>query len=597
MSAKIKFHISQDIIRNILEATSIKQIVEEFVPLKKMGRNWVGICPFHADRDPSFSVNEEKQIFYCFGCGQGGDAISFLMRIQGLSFIEAVKKLANRHGIALPETQPSHSELKLKQEAEELVNANETAARFYQDNLSMSKDAFHVLEYLKKRGINSGMALRFGLGYAGPGWDHLLNHLKSKGISPEIAEKAGLVVPREGGGYYDRFRNRLIFPIHDRNGDIVAIGGRTLEKDGLPKYLNSPETLIYKKGRILYGLYQNKDNIRQSGHGYVVEGYMDLLALAQAGINNVVATLGTAMTYEHIKQIKDITKDWTLVFDGDEAGVKASLRALPLFYGAGMRPKVLSLPPEDDPDTFVRREGRDQWIKAAQDAPIGLDFVMAHGLKTYGSDPEGKARLIEELIPILKSIEDPVKKSLFAGYVAQKMTIREEALWERLMPEDLRRTNKNQTAYRPTARKVAAQPQGQDNRYFNKADAKLIGFIIEHPQYLDQFLDAGLDFWIREPHLKDLWLAILHQNSMPGGFDLNKLLEMLESTPSLKATAIEVLKCSPPCEDADEMAKKLKNYCETRKIKTLRRLIINEIKNVDNEEESEKLQKKMQQLR
>lgn len=597
MGAGIRFHISQDIIRNILEASSIRQIVEEFVPLKKMGRNWVGICPFHADKDPSLSVNEEKQIFYCFGCGQGGDAIGFLMRIQGLSFIEAVKKLANRYGIALPETQPSHSEMKLKRELEELVNANTAAARFYQDNLSMSKDALHVLEYLKKRGINSDMAARFGLGYAGPGWDHLLNHLKSKGISPEIAEKAGLVAQRQGGGYYDRFRNRLIFPIHDRGGDIVAMGGRTLEKDGLPKYLNSPETLIYKKGRILYGLYQNKDNIRQSGHGYVVEGYMDLLALVQAGVTNVTATLGTAMTSDHIKQIKGVTKDWTLVFDGDEAGVKASLRALPLFYEADMRPKVLSLPPEDDPDTFIRREGRDQWIKAAQDAPIGLDFVMAHGLKTYGSGPEGKANLMEGLIPILKPIEDPVKKSLLAGYVAQKMGIREEALWERLMPKNSRHTNKDQTSYRPPARKDTVQPQNPDNGYSSKADAKLIGFIIEHPQYLSQFMDAGLDFWIRDPQLKDLWLAILHQNSSSGRFDLSELLELLEATPTLKTTAIKVSKCSPPCEDADEMAKKLKNYCETRKIKTLRRLIINEIKNADNEEESEKLQKKMQWLR
>lgn len=596
MGAGIKFHISQDIIRNILDAASIKQVVEEFVPLKKMGRNWVGICPFHADKDPSLSVNEEKQIFYCFGCGQGGDVISFLMRIQGLSFIEAVKRLANRYGIALPERQPSHSELKLKQETEELVHANSVAAKFYQDNL-LSKDALHILEYLKKRGINNETASRFGLGYAGPGWNHLLNHLKSKGISPEIAEKAGLVVLKESGGHYDRFRNRLIFPIHDKTGNIVAMGGRTLEKDGLPKYLNSPETIIYKKGRILYGLYQNKDNIRQSGYGYIVEGYMDLLALVQAGIKNVIATLGTAMTPDHIKQIKGVAKDWVLAFDGDEAGVKASLRAMPLFYEAGMRPKVLSLPPDDDPDTFIRREGRDQWIKGTQKAPIGIDFVMTHGLKTYGSGPEGRARLMEEIVPILKPIEDPVKKSLLAGYVAQKLAIREEALWACLSPEDSRRKDKVQTTYGPQSHKDTVRLQNPDKGYSSKAEAKLIGFIIEHPQYLDQFLHAGLDFWISEPRLKDLWLAILHQHSVTGRLDLNGLLELLEPTPKLKAVAVEVSKCAPPCEDADEMVKALKNYCETRKIKALRRLIINEIKNTDNEEECKKLQEKMRRLR
>ncbi|MGB9712939.1 MAG: DNA primase [Dissulfurimicrobium sp.] len=590
-------HIPQDIIRNILDTANIRQVVEEFVPLKKTGRNWMGLCPFHADRDPSFSVNEERGIFYCFGCGQGGDAIGFLMKMQGLSFVGAVRRLADRYGIALPESAPSLSEMKLRRESEELIMANRVAARFYQDNLVRSKDALHALEYLKKRGISSDIAARFGLGYAGPGWNLLLNHLKSNGISPEVAEKAGLVVQREGGGHYDRFRNRLIFPIHDRSGEIVALGGRTLEKDGAPKYLNSPESLIYKKGRVLYGLYQNKDSIRRSGYGYVVEGYMDLLALVQAGIDNAVATLGTALTYDHIKQMKGLVKDWTLAFDGDEAGLKASLRAMPLFYGADIRPKVLSMPAEDDPDTFVRREGKNGWIKAAQSSPAGIDFVMAHGIRSYGTDPEGKARLIDDLISILKPIEDPVKKSLLAGYIAQKMAVREEALWKRLASEDQAYANKDRAHHNLLIGRDLVPHQRPDGRNLNKADAKLIGFLIEHPQYIDHFIDSGMELWIKEQRLKDLWLSMLQQNNATGGLDFHGLMEMLEPVPELKVVAVEVSKCSPPCQDAEEMAKKLKKYCENRKIKALRQLIINEIENSDNEEERQKLLEKMQRLR
>ncbi len=594
MGARTNFHIREDIIQSILDSANIRQVVEEFVPLRKRGRNWVGLCPFHSDKDPSFSVNEEKQIFYCFGCGQGGDAIGFLMRMQGLSFIEALKKLAGLYGIDIPEAPLSYSETKRRKESEGLVGANEEASRFYQNNLLGSKRALNALKYLEKRGIGNDIITRFGLGYAEAGWDSLLNHLKSRQVMPELAEKAGLVVQRDGGGYYDRFRDRIIFPIHNKAGDIVALGGRILG-DGSPKYLNSPETNIYKKGHVLYGLHKNKDAIRQAGRGYVVEGYMDLLALVQAGVNNVVATLGTALTQNHIKLLKGLTKDWVLVFDGDEAGLKASLRALPLFYQADMRVKIISLPGGDDPDTFVRREGRDVWGRMAEEAPTGIDFVMTYGISTHGKGPDGKARLIEEIISILKPIADPVKKSLLTGYVAQKLAIREEALWERLRPEGSNRPDSD-TVSGAGANAGAGKSNGVDRGGLSKAEAKLIGFFMEHHQYVGQFMDAGLELWIKEPILKDLWIAIQHQYSIKGVFNFQEFIEMLGAASELKAAAIRLSECSPPCEDPDEMARGLRRYCGDRKIKALRRLMIDEIEATNKEEEKESLLKKMQRL-
>ncbi|RPI55905.1 MAG: DNA primase [Deltaproteobacteria bacterium] len=589
----VSSYIPEDVLRNVLEAANIRQVVGEFVPLKKSGRNWVGLCPFHPDKDPSFSVSEEKQIFHCFGCGESGDAFKFLMKTQGMSFVEAVKALASRYGIIIPERPRSSQDQKRHMETEELVSLNMAAADFYHENLLHSSGASDARAYLKTRGLKSDIISMFRLGWANDLWDGLINHLKTEGLSIDKAEKAGLLVSRESGkGYYDRFRGRIIFPILDRSGKVVALGGRIL-KDGHPKYLNSPETPVYNKSRVLYGLSKNKEAIIRAGRGYVVEGYMDLLALVQSDIDQAVATLGTALTDDHVKQLRGLCKDWILVFDGDAAGVKAALRALPFFYKLNLRVKVLSLPAEDDPDSFVRREGREAWEALADTASPGLDFAIQQGLASYGKNPEGRFRTTEDVLSILQPVSDPVRKSLLVGHVAQKLGVREESLWERLnvgnsgtvVPDIRKRYELFAEA------KIRKGPE-------NSAEAKLISFLLGRPEYMEAFLDAGLDLWIEAPSLRDLWMAMSHLYSMSGNLNLSDLYDHLEPVPELRALAMRLSADFAPFEDMEEeMLSDLKIYCEGRRNKVLRWNVLEQIKASAEVVDDENLLRQILQLR
>ena len=583
--------IPEDVLQNVREAADIRQIVGEYVSLKKRGRNWVGLCPFHPDKDPSFSVSEEKQIFYCFGCGEGGNVFKFLMKVQGMSFVEAVKTLADRYGILIPERPRSSREIKRRKETEELVSLNEKATDYYHENLLHSAGAAEAREYLERRGLNSEIISRFRLGWAHDRWDDLINRLKSNGVSLDTAGKAGLLVQRESGkGFYDRFRKRIIFPILNRSGNVVAIGGRVLG-DGQPKYLNSPETPIYHKGRILYGLSRNKGAIMGARRGYVVEGYMDLLALARRKINQAVATLGTALTEDHVKQLKGLCKDWVLVFDSDAAGIKAALRAIPMFYKLNLRVRVLALPDGDDPDSFVMREGKEAWDALVDSAFSGLDFAIKRGIESYGKDPEGKFKTIEDVLLILQPVADPVRKSLLAGHVAQKLGVREEDLWKRLSDDvktPLRR--RPGTHEQPAGTKISKDSD-------NKAEAKLISFLLGYPQYMGAFLDTGMDIWLEDPSLRDLWTAMLHVYGMAGELERPVLYAQLEPVPELKALAMRLFADNPPCKDTDKMFSKLKKYTEDCRNKVLRRHILEQIRTTSEDVDDVDLLKRLQQLR
>jgi len=478
-------------------------------------------------------------------------------------------------------------------ETEELVSLNMAAADFYHENLLHSSGASDARAYLKTRGLKSDIISMFRLGWANDLWDGLINHLKTEGLSIDKAEKAGLLVSRESGkGYYDRFRGRIIFPILDRSGKVVALGGRIL-KDGHPKYLNSPETPVYNKSRVLYGLSKNKEAIIRAGRGYVVEGYMDLLALVQSDIDQAVATLGTALTDDHVKQLRGLCKDWILVFDGDAAGVKAALRALPFFYKLNLRVKVLSLPAEDDPDSFVRREGREAWEALADTASPGLDFAIQQGLASYGKNPEGRFRTTEDVLSILQPVSDPVRKSLLVGHVAQKLGVREESLWERLnvgnsgtvVPDIRKRYELFAEA------KIRKGPE-------NSAEAKLISFLLGRPEYMEAFLDAGLDLWIEAPSLRDLWMAMSHLYSMSGNLNLSDLYDHLEPVPELRALAMRLSADFAPFEDMEEeMLSDLKIYCEGRRNKVLRWNVLEQIKASAEVVDDENLLRQILQLR
>ncbi|MEF3168289.1 MAG: DNA primase [Deltaproteobacteria bacterium] len=585
-----KGYIPEDTIRAILDAVNIRHIVEGYTPLKKQGRNWVGLCPFHQEKTPSFSINEDRQFFHCFGCGESGDAITFLMKIAGLDFVDAVTRLAGIAGIPIPETPISPWEKTLKDEQEELLRTLDVAHRFFRQNL-LAPEGSQARAYLRKRGISNETVERFGIGWALDEWDGLIRHLEAQGIPIDCAEKAGLVIRKEGGqgkrAYYDRFRSRVIFPIQDRHGKIIAFGGRVLG-EGMPKYLNSPETSLYHKGRTLYGISQAAGPIRQTGHGYVVEGYLDLIALAQAGVTEVVATLGTALTENHAKILRGLSKNWTLVFDGDEAGISAALRTLPILYAAELRVSVVTLPPGDDPDSLVQREGRDGWERIASSAHAGIDFAIDRGLARHGSTPDGRLAILEEILPILGSIQDPARCALLVGHVAQRLGIREEALWTRVTP----RTSSSRTE----TVKAATSPSRIGLSRARSADEKLVAFVLSQPHTMAHFVDHGPGLWLDNGPLRDLWCAMEHVFKSEGCLEIGVLRRHIEALTEVAELA-ERLAREEHAEDAtEETIRALRNYCENQRRRALRRALIEDLKKTGSDGDESRILRHLSQL-
>ncbi|QJA06259.1 DNA primase [Thermosulfurimonas marina] len=411
------------------ESINIVDLISEFVALKKRGRNYVGLCPFHSETKPSFTVSEEKQIFYCFGCGAGGDVIGFYMRVNGLSFGEAVRELARRYHLPLP------SELRESAESgehRELYRINERAVRFFERMLG-APEGKAAREYLRGRGLSEDLRRTFLLGYAPSDGGALTSHLRLAGVDLALAEKAGVLARREDGTYYDRFRGRLIFPIRDLSGRVVAFGGRIVG-EGEPKYLNSPESPIYHKSRVLYGLYEARPFIREKGHGLVVEGYFDLLSLWEHGFRHTVATCGTALTEDHVRLLKRFSRDWYLVFDGDEAGRKAAARAVGLFFSQGLFPRVVFLPEGEDPDSLVRKAPA-ALSEALEQAEEPLSFLVEYLLRIYGRGPEGKAQVVREIREILGRLPDPVLRHEYLRRAARKLDLPEGLLLSPRCPQ------------------------------------------------------------------------------------------------------------------------------------------------------------------
>lgn len=574
--------IPEDIIQRIQDLADIRQIVSEYVPLKKRGNNWVGLCPFHHDRDPSFTVNEDKQIFHCFGCGVGGGVFKFLMLIEGMSFVDAVKALADRYGVTIPEKAHSaaYSARKIKREL--LLECMNKALEFFHENLVGSRLGVMARDYLENRGISDATINHFKLGWAPPGWENLVKFLKNTSLDLGVAIEAGLIIVRDGGGgYYDRFRARVVFPIHDRRGHVVAFGGRVIG-DGDPKYINSPESPIYQKKECLYGYFLNKSYIRKEGVGIVVEGYMDLVALFEHGITNVVATLGTALTEQHARLMKGLTKDWILVFDADEAGFKAATRALPILYSLGLRPKVLSLPQGHDPDSFIRSEGRVAWNRILDSAEQGMDFVLKMASETYGSGPEAKIEASEEILKMINGIEDPVRKSLLISHASQKLGIRESILMDRVFASRSP-TTKKKTRVRDTG-----------SRSLESAPAQLISFILNNPHRIEEFIDGGLDYWFEDGPLRDLWLSMVHAYEIYGALEIERFVDYIASCEEVRNLAKKLLKASPPLEDSDETIRRLKTYCLSMKKRELRRRLIEQLR--DDEANAEMILRRIEEL-
>ncbi len=415
--------ISEDSIKEVLDAADIVTVISDYVNLRQSGRNFVALCPFHKEKTPSFTVSREKGLFHCFGCGAGGNVVSFLMKLEKLTFVDAIETLAKKFGIKLKYEGGFNSDE--DKELENLYEYSLLAMQFFHKNLLETNEGRSALKYLKDRGIDEATIKAFKLGYALGAWDGLYNFIKTNKYEPEIFEKLGLIIKKEDGDYYDRFRGRIIFPIFSTIGRVIAFGGRILidEKDQ-PKYLNSPESRIYIKGKTLFGLFQTKDEIRRTQSAILVEGYMDFLSLYQKGIRNVVASAGTSLTIDQIYILSKVAPNINLIFDGDEAGQKAAVRSIELMLQTDVNFKIVSLPENEDPDSFIRKSGREKFLELVEDGKNYIDYVFELASKRNAlNDTNSKLKVIDSLLEYTSKVRDPLRREILAREIAKKFNV------------------------------------------------------------------------------------------------------------------------------------------------------------------------------
>lgn len=424
--------IPESKIEEIRTSASIVDIISEYVQLRKRGKNYIGLCPFHSEKTPSFTVSEEKQIYHCFGCHNGGNVFKFLMEYKKISFVESVQELAEQMGIEITYDDAGTTEQQSEQEI--LYDINTEAARYFSNNLLNDDEGEIARNYFQKRNIKVQTMRAFGLGYSLNGWENLVNFLKEKNIDLEKALLLGLIGRSNDGRVYDKLAGRIIFPIFSPNGRVVAFAGRKLRDDDTgAKYINSPESLIYIKGRILYGLSHAKDEIRKQDKAIIVEGYMDLISLYQNGVKNVVAVSGTALTDEQAQLLSRYTKNVVLLFDADSAGIKASMRSIEILLKKDFDVKISTLPPGEDPDSYVNKFGKDGFEDIIKKSENFLEYQTAYFEKEgMFDDPTTTADAIRELVKPVALIDDELKRNLLIKNIARKFNLREKLLEKEL---------------------------------------------------------------------------------------------------------------------------------------------------------------------
>jgi DNA primase len=420
-------YIPDEVIATVRSKADIVEVISEYLPLKKAGRNYSALCPFHPEKTPSFMVSSTKQVFHCFGCGIGGDIFGFVMKSENLSFPQAVKVLAKKFGVTIPQRRVSPSAKRKIDRKEQLLKVNQLAMGYYRD-LLFGRDGTEAREYLRKRGIGKAVIEEHRLGYASHSWNGLVNDLRSKKVPLTLAQELGLVIPKRTGGWYDHFRGRIIFPIFDLTGNVLGFGGRTLDGNA-PKYLNSPESALYHKGQSLYGLHVAKGFIREKGLALIVEGYLDLLTLYHFGFKHTVATLGTAMTESHIRLLKRFSNNFVTIFDSDESGAAATIRTLPLLLEEEISCNVVRLPGKHDPDSFLQGGHRDEFQEMLLQAIPIFDFFIDQvfsGSNLVSAD--GKARAIDEILPMVERIRNPIVRESYVKKLGERLALKEEVI-------------------------------------------------------------------------------------------------------------------------------------------------------------------------
>lgn len=557
--------ISEEILEKIKEQSDIVDIISETVKLKRSGRNFSGLCPFHNEKSPSFSVSQDKQIYKCFGCGEAGNVITFVMKNKNLPFVDAVKYLGERVNIIIEDESGKRN--KTTEKKEMIYNVNVEAARFFFSNLINTKSS---KEYFLNRGIKEETIKKFGLGYAKDSWNNLIFHLRKKGFKDELLLEAGLVSTSEKtGNQYDRFRNRVMFPVFDYRGKVIGFGGRVLD-DSKPKYLNSPETLVFQKGTNLYGLNFAIKNKIPDRYFIIVEGYMDLITLHQYGIMNVVASLGTALTTNQARLLKRYADKVIISYDADVAGQTATLRGLEILREAGFDVRVLNIPKGKDPDEFVRSNGSEAFKKLINDAqPLidyrlkraedGIDFKESNSVVKYG----------KRVTDILADL-DPVEKDVYVKKISENTGIREQTLYDVLSTQLTKNTKENNfmNNKEENGTKLYVEPG------FLKAERSLLKLMFKD-EYFDYIVSNLMEEDLIISEHKEIF-SIIKENKKG---KLNNMITFIESKCRDVKTIKEVLKIKDydVVEAVDskkqimDCIKELHNYKLIQKLEKLKR--------------------------
>ncbi len=466
--------------RLVKDAADIIEVIGEHVPLQRAGIRYKGLCPFHSEKTPSFTVNQERQFYHCFGCNESGDVLSFMMKYHNMTFPDALAALARRYGVTLEESELSPDERRKKEERDLLHQVNGIAAEIFHRFLIENPGAAKARHYLDKRGIHQDIITRFQLGYAPERWDFLGQALVAHQVAEKDAVDAGLLVKKDDGGVYDRFRDRVVFPIFSVSGQVAGFGGRILG-DGQPKYLNSPETAVFSKSNTLFGLYQTKAAIRQARRCLIVEGNFDLLSLVARGLEYVVAPLGTALTAQHVKILKRYTSEAIILFDGDQAGIKAAMRSVPLFLAEQLDAKVVVLPADQDPDSFVGKFGKEpleQKIKQAKELP---EFVFGRLVEEHGLSLAGKGKILRDLQPVIAAIGNSVQKKLFIAHFSDKLGLPPDAMLDRA------------GLFTPAVERSTPVPPANKPLKLSRNYQRVLEFLLADPDTLPSLLQAGLE--------------------------------------------------------------------------------------------------------
>ena len=493
--------IPESKIEEIRITANAVDIISEYVQLRKRGKNYVGLCPFHNEKTPSFTVSDEKQIFHCFGCHTGGNVFKFLMEYKKISFVEAVQEIAEQLGITL-EYQESAGYEEQQTEQETLYDINTESAKYFLNNLLNDEEADGARKYLQARNIKPQTIRAFGLGYTLRGWENFINFAKGKKIDLDRAVKLGLIGKSDDGRYYDKLSSRLIFPIFSPNGRVVAFAGRILDPEEKgAKYINSPESLIYSKSKILYGLSFAKDEIRRLNKAILVEGYMDLISLYQSGVKNVVAVSGTALTYDQVQLLSRYTKDVVLLFDSDTAGIKASMRSIEVLLKQDMEVKIVSLPEGEDPDSYVNKFGKDKFDDLMKIAENFIEYQTRY-YDSLGklNDAASAAEAIRDLVKSLVLIRDELKRNLLIKNIAKKFNLREKLLEAELnkiiSKESIRRPNVVRSSEKEKAEKEGLQriiDEGKLDPLLYNLEKELIKLLFDGQKPIIKFISKNID--------------------------------------------------------------------------------------------------------